>query len=39
MSKHLITYWHIRDLWGPANLVTSCVTELDDTLPRLMGVQ
>jgi hypothetical protein len=32
-------YWHIRDLWGPINLVALCVTELDDTLPRFMGVQ
>jgi hypothetical protein len=32
-------YWRIWDLWGPANIVTLCVTELDDTLPRFMGVQ
>jgi hypothetical protein len=24
-------YRHIQDLWGPANLVASTVTELDDT--------
>jgi hypothetical protein len=39
MSKHLIIYWRIRDLWGLANLVVSCVTELDNTLPRFTGVQ
>jgi hypothetical protein len=39
MSKHLITCWRIRDLWGPTNLVALCVIELDDTLPRFMGVQ
>jgi hypothetical protein len=33
MNKHLIMYWCIQDLWGPANLVASCVTELDDTIP------
>jgi hypothetical protein len=32
-------YWQIHDLWGPTNLVTSYVTELDDTLPRFTGVQ
>jgi hypothetical protein len=31
-------YWHIRDLWGPANLVTSIVAELYDTLPYLQDV-
>jgi hypothetical protein len=31
-------YWRIRDLWGPANLVASTVTELDDTLPYLQDV-
>jgi hypothetical protein len=35
----LIMYWHIRDLWGPTNLVASTVTELDDTLPRFVNVQ
>jgi hypothetical protein len=30
---------HTGVFWGPANLVASCVTELDDTLPRFMGVQ
>jgi hypothetical protein len=39
MSKHLIIYWRIQDLWGLANLVVSCVTELDNTLPRFTGVQ
>jgi hypothetical protein len=29
----LIMYWCIRDLWGPTNLVASCVVELDDILP------
>jgi hypothetical protein len=32
MNKHLIMYWRLQDLWGPANIVASCVTELDDTL-------
>jgi hypothetical protein len=30
-NKHWVVYWHIRDLWGPANLVASTVAELDDT--------
>jgi hypothetical protein len=34
----LIMYWHIWDLWGPANLVASMVAELDDTLPYLTDV-
>jgi hypothetical protein len=34
-EQALIMYWRIRDLWGPANLVASCVTEFDDTLPYL----
>jgi hypothetical protein len=29
-------YWHIWDIWNPANLVASTVTELDDILPRFM---
>jgi hypothetical protein len=29
-------YWRIWDLWGPTNLVASCVVELDDILPRLI---
>jgi hypothetical protein len=29
-----IMYWCIRDLWGPANLIASTVTELDDTPPH-----
>jgi hypothetical protein len=32
-------YWWIHDLWGPANLVASTVTELYDTLPRFTDVQ
>jgi hypothetical protein len=32
-------YWCIRDLWGPANLLASLVTELDDTLPYLLGIR
>jgi hypothetical protein len=32
-------YLHIRDLWGPTNLVVSMVTELDDTLPCFTDVQ
>jgi hypothetical protein len=39
MNKNLIMYYCIQDLWGLTNLVPSCVTELDDTLPRFMGVQ
>jgi hypothetical protein len=39
MNKHLIMYWHIRDLWGPASLVALCVVKLDDTLPLFTGVQ
>jgi hypothetical protein len=35
----LIIYWRIWDIWSPANLVASCITELDDILPRFMGVQ
>jgi hypothetical protein len=27
-------YWHIRDIWNPANLVALTVAELDDTLPH-----
>jgi hypothetical protein len=38
MNKHLIMYYRIQDLWGPANLVTSSVAELDDNLPYLSGV-
>jgi hypothetical protein len=37
-EKELIMYWHIWDLWSPANLVVSCVAESDDTLPYLMGL-
>jgi hypothetical protein len=32
-------YWLIRDIWSPANLVASCVTKLDNALPRFMDVQ
>jgi hypothetical protein len=32
-------YWRIWNLWGPTNLVASCVTELDDTLCCFTGVQ
>jgi hypothetical protein len=39
LQQALIMYWCIRDLWGPANLVASTVTELDDTLPRFTDVQ
>jgi hypothetical protein len=38
-EQALIMYWCMRDLWGPANLVASTVTELDDTPPYLTGVQ
>jgi hypothetical protein len=31
-------YWHIQDLWGPANFVASCVTETEAILPYLTGV-
>jgi hypothetical protein len=30
-NKHWVAYWHIRDLWGPTNLVASTVAELDDS--------
>jgi hypothetical protein len=32
-------YWHIHDLWGPTNLVTLTVVELDDTPPYFTDVQ
>jgi hypothetical protein len=35
MNKHLIMYWCLWDIWSPTNLVASCVTELDNTLPNL----
>jgi hypothetical protein len=38
VEQALIMYSHIWDLWGPANLVVSCVVELDDALPYLTGV-
>jgi hypothetical protein len=28
LQQELIMYWRIHDLWGPANLVASTVTEL-----------
>jgi hypothetical protein len=37
-EQALIMYWHIHDLWGPANLVASMVAELDDILPRFTDV-
>jgi hypothetical protein len=39
VGPELIMYWHIQDLWGPANLVALTVVELDDTPPYLTGVQ
>jgi hypothetical protein len=39
MNNHLIMHWRIRDIWSPTNLVASCVTKLDDTLPRFTDVQ
>jgi hypothetical protein len=39
LTQALIMYRHIWNLWGPANLVPSTVTKLDDTLPRFMDVQ
>jgi hypothetical protein len=38
VNKHLIMYWRIQDLWGPTNLVASCVTKTQAILPYLMGV-
>jgi hypothetical protein len=38
MNKHLIMYWRIRDLWGPTNIVASCVTEMKAILAYLTGV-
>jgi hypothetical protein len=35
-EQTLIMYWHIQDLWGPANLVATSITELNDTLPYLL---
>jgi hypothetical protein len=35
-EQALIKYCRIRDLWGPANLVASTVTKLDDSPPYLM---
>jgi hypothetical protein len=34
LQQALIMYWHIWDIWSPANLVALTVAELDDTLPR-----
>jgi hypothetical protein len=39
LQQAMIMYWHIWDLWGPAILVASTVSELDDTLPRFTDVQ
>jgi ABC-type sulfate transport system permease subunit len=39
LKNHLIMYWRILDIWSAANIVASCVTELDNTLPLFMGVQ
>jgi hypothetical protein len=39
LHQALTMYWRIRDLWGPANLVASTVTELDNTLPCFADVQ
>jgi hypothetical protein len=39
MNKLRVVYWRIWYSWGPANWVALCVTELDDTLSPLMGVQ
>jgi hypothetical protein len=39
LHQALIMYWRIWDLWGPAILVASIVTELDDNLPRFTDVQ
>jgi hypothetical protein len=32
-EQALIMYCRIQNLWDSANLVASCVVELDDTLP------
>jgi hypothetical protein len=37
-EQALIMYWHIQDLWGPVNLVASCVAETEVILPYLTGV-
>jgi hypothetical protein len=38
MNEHLNVLTHTGHMESP-NLVASCVDELDDTLPRFMGVQ
>jgi hypothetical protein len=38
MNKLFIMYWRIRDLWGLANLVVLCVTEMEAIQPYLTGV-
>jgi hypothetical protein len=38
LTKLLIMYWRIWDLWGLANLVVLRVTETEAILPYLMGV-
>jgi hypothetical protein len=32
-------YWHMRDLWGPTNLIVMMVAEFDDTPPYFTDVQ
>jgi hypothetical protein len=34
----LIIYWHIRDLWGPVNLVALTIAALNVTLPSFTDV-
>jgi hypothetical protein len=38
LQQAIIIYRRIWDLWGPANLVASTVSKLDDTLPRFTDV-
>jgi hypothetical protein len=38
MNMLLIMYWRIRDLWGPANLVVSCVAETEAILSYLTDI-
>jgi hypothetical protein len=37
-EQALIMYWHIHDLWGLANLVASCVAEMEAILSYITGV-
>jgi hypothetical protein len=39
MNKHLIMYRRVRDLWGPANIVASCVAEMEAIIPYLMDAK